>query len=256
MRHFALLHHISTVHIQICDKNAVRYYSSFPVYVSIRAIGMTAHTKKMSMVLNKLCTHSSKWNSSVAWSERERVNDEKIATKKAHLPLVEQCSCYFDGYIYKNSLHTWQTSNACRQAHITGLLFGNVHTLVCRVSSNDWQESTKITVLPFYILLSSVFIAYSYSTSELLLLFFSLPFLPWHLTRVGLNGSRLNWKQRPNSKNNREVLSNENDTNICYFCSIFTTAFEEFLVDSTILSVYIFMYVCVRVFNIKSYVLT
>lgn len=188
--------------------------------------------------------------------ERERVNDEKIATKKAHLPLVEQCSCYFDGYIYKNSLHTWQTSNACRQAHITGLLFGNVHTLVCRVSSNDWQESTKITVLPFYILLSSVFIAYSYSTSELLLLFFSLPFLPWHLTRVGLNGSRLNWKQRPNSKNNREVLSNENDTNICYFCSIFTTAFEEFLVDSTILSVYIFMYVCVRVFNIKPYVLT
>lgn len=103
MRHFALLHHISTVHIQICDKNAVRYYSSFPVYVSIRAIGMTAYTKKMSMVLNKLCTHSSKWNSSEAWSERERerVNDEKIATKKAHLPLVEQCSCYFDGYIYK-----------------------------------------------------------------------------------------------------------------------------------------------------------
>lgn len=156
-------------------------------------------------------------------------------------------------YIYKNSLHTWQTSNAGRQAHITGLLFGNVHTLVCRVSSNDWQESIKITVLPFYILLSSVFID---STSELLLLFFSLPFLPWHLTRVGLNGSRLNWKQKPNSKNNREVLSNENDTNICYFCSIFTTAFEEFLVDSTILSVYIFMYVCVRVFNIKSYVLT
>lgn len=52
--------------------------------------------------------------------------------------------------------------------------------LLCRVSSNDWQESTKITVLPFYILLSSVFIAYSYSTSEMVLVFF---FIFRHLIR-------------------------------------------------------------------------